>query len=311
MPARTTQRFGIGEWYGYSYAAADREFRRKCLAQQVKTDEERLLCPFRSREGHPFPCNKKGGVCSLCLYERAPDGTFTPVEGDQGSLRASCPNRFHEDDHVFSWAGEIILGISTPRKVSEVGFLESFRTLDGDEGADVGRIDMILVDEAHLTDYVLPWAALEIQAVYFSGAEMGKEFTAIREDLAAGGDGYVFPTANRHPDYRSSGPKRLMPQLQIKVPTLRRWGKRMAVVVDRSFFSSIGTMSTFDHISNADIAWFIVDFASVDGEPRYTLTKHAVFYTTLEDAVIGLTGGTAVTMPEFERRIREKCGVTA
>src|SRR5262249_29127554 len=69
----------------------------------------------------------------------------------------------------------------------------------------------------------LRWCALEIQAVYFSGKSMGREFAAIaqHEGLAI-----PFPAAHRRPDYRSSGPKRLMPQLQIKVPHCDGGGRR-------------------------------------------------------------------------------------
>ena len=45
------------------------------------------------------------------------------------------------------------------------------------------------------------------------------------------GDRLPFPIGQR-PDYRSSAPK-IMPR-QIKVPALRRWGKKM-VVADHFF----------------------------------------------------------------------------
>ena len=45
------------------------------------------------------------------------------------------------------------------------------------------------------------------------------------------------PNAVRRPDWRSSSAKRLMPQLQIKAPTLRRWGTKLAVAVDMPFLS--------------------------------------------------------------------------
>src|SRR5204863_1798236 len=114
-----------------------------------------------------------------------------------------------------------------------------------------GRIDNVLV---HTTRDPMHWCALEIQAVYFSGAAMGREFKLVQTFT---GEGLPFPAANRRPDYRSSGPKRLMPQLQTKVPSLRRWGKKMAVVVDEAFFRALGPMDHVPDISNCDIAWFI------------------------------------------------------
>ncbi len=116
--------------------------------------------------------------------------------------------------------------------------------------------------------------------------------------------GLPFPTKSRRPDYRSSGPKRLMPQLQIKVPWLRRWGKKMAVVVDESFFAALGPMDRVEHVSNCDIAWFIVKYRENGVQSK--LTRGDVVLTTLERAVEGLTAGIPVSLEEFEQRIMAK-----
>lgn len=115
-----------------------------------------------------------------------------------------------------------------------------------------------------------------------------------------------MPAARRRPDYRSSGPKRLMPQLQTKIPTLRRWGKKMIVVVDEAFFQSMGYMEHVPEISNSDVVWWLVDFVrDAPGEPFRLVTTRQV-YTTLERAIEGLTGGNPVAKSEFEHRIRIK-----
>ena len=200
---------------------------------------------------------------------------------------------------IFSWIGDVLLGAKDPRVVSEVGFLESERTEDeGVDGDDVGRIDHVLV---HPNADPMRWCALEIQAVYFSGASMGAEFTMLRHHEAAG---VPFPAGHRRPDYRSSGPKRLMPQLQIKVPSLRRWGKKMAVVVDEGFFGALGRMDDVKDVSNCDIAWFVVRYEEADG--KIVLQPGFVRLTTLERAVDGLTGGYPVSLETFEERIRAK-----
>jgi hypothetical protein len=95
-----------------------------------------------------------------------------------------------------------------------------------------------------------------------------------------------------------------MPQLQIKVPTLRRWGKKMAVVVDRNFFDALGKMDGVRDVPSCDIAWFVVRYDENEGEA--VLTPDFVRLTTLERAVEGLTGGDPVTLEVFEARIREK-----
>jgi hypothetical protein len=213
-----------------------------------------------------------------------------------------CPYRFHKDNTVFQHIGKSLLGDSTPVQAGEVGFLESTGNLDSSPGEDVGRIDMILVDSALPENKPLDWAAVEIQAVYFSGKEMKIEF----DDLVARGGATAMPVEARRPDYRSSGPKRLMPQLQIKVPTLRRWGKKMAIVVDVPFFRSMGQMRPVNHVSNSDIVWVLVDFVRKPGSDIAHLSVVEEFATTLESAIEGLTGGVAIPMDEFESRIRGK-----
>jgi hypothetical protein len=95
-----------------------------------------------------------------------------------------------------------------------------------------------------------------------------------------------------------------MPQLQIKVPTLRRWGKKMAVVVDRRFFDAMGEMDDVADVSNCDIAWFVVDYD--EAGTRAVLRRDFVRFTTLERAVEGLTGGHPVILAVFEQKIRAK-----
>ncbi|MES2353128.1 MAG: NotI family restriction endonuclease [Pseudomonadota bacterium] len=304
-----TPRFGIGEWFGNNLTQLSSEERRYFAAEVLKPKKERTPqpCPFQSRKQDAM-CTKDGGVCSLKLYSYATHAESgramgVPIEGKQGSLRATCPYRFHDELDVFKWVGAIILGDPNPQLVGEVGFLEAGASTDSDGGDDVGRIDMVLVSTKTAPGAPMAWAALEIQAVYFSGNAMKGEFEAFNDALV---DWVIFPAGRRRPDYRSSGPKRLMPQLQIKVPTLRRWGKKMAVVVDRSFFDSIGEMDNVTDISNADIAWFIVRFEEVEGQKRTRIVRDEVRYTTLERSVEGLTGGKPVPLPVFETRITDK-----
>lgn len=308
-PKDITPRFGIGEWFGFNLTQLPGDERRRIAREVLKPKKDRAPqpCPFQARK-HNAVCSKDGGVCSLRLYayEAHPDNgraVGVPVAGKQGDLRATCPYRFHDDLDVFKWVGETILDDPDPLLVGEVGFLEAGASTDSEGGDDVGRIDMVLVSSKTPKESPMAWAALEIQAVYFSGNAMKGEFEAYNDDSV---DWVIFPAGRRRPDYRSSGPKRLMPQLQIKVPTLRRWGKKMAVVVDRAFFDSIGEMDNVPDISNADIAWFIVRFEEVEGQPYTKIVRDEVRYTTLERSVEGLTGGKPVPLPVFEGRITDK-----
>jgi hypothetical protein len=96
-----------------------------------------------------------------------------------------------------------------------------------------------------------------------------------------------------------------MPQLQMKVPTISRWGKKMAVVIDRAFWDSLGEMREVNDLSNCEIVWFVVAFAPAkDG--RFFLKRDATHFTTLDNAVEGLTGGTPMSLERFESQIRDR-----
>jgi hypothetical protein len=291
--AKDQFRFGIGEWYGQNFISLTKEQRHA-----YATAPGEPICPFRSTPTKSFDCKKKDGVCSLRTYQLDAANTVTTVADDRGRLRAVCPKRLLQNGTIFSWVGEVLLGTPNPLIAGEVGFLEGEPAETGGKGDDVGRIDHVLV---HPIADPLRWCALELQAVYFSGKKMGVDIAAIARHK---GDGLPFPVVTRRPDYRSSGPKRLMPQLQIKVPSLRRWGKKMAVVVDEAFFDALGRMDDVRDVSNCDIAWFIVGFDET--ETGFTLRPRKPRLTTLERAVEGLTGGTAVSCETFEERVRAK-----
>jgi hypothetical protein len=152
---------------------------------------------------------------------------------------------------LFVWIAEKMLDVSDPIIVKETPFLrktsEKARSADiandmlveaADETKKAGRIDWILVDPSTGDARELSWCVVETQALYFSGAKMRSEFDA----YAHAPSPVLFPTGKRRPDYRSSGPKRLWPQLDVKVPVLRNWGKKVVVVVDRFFFENMNSL---------------------------------------------------------------------
>jgi hypothetical protein len=293
MPARRSKsqrpakRYGAAELFGYAVSS----LRPAELRKLSSSDNRNMECPFKP--GNTV-CHKKGGVCSLGLYERRENSTVSIV----GTPVTTCPSRFWEGNQIYKWVSVTLLKTPEAKVVTEVSFLMANQTSTREED-EVGRIDSVLVNS---DSDALRWCALEMQAVYFSGGRMEGDFEMMR---SWNDSGLPFPASQRRPDYRSSGPKRLMPQLQIKVPTLRRWGKKMAVVVDNAFWTSLGMMQRTSHISNADIVWFVVDYEGpVKG--RYRLKPHEAVFTTLEHAVEGLTGGMPVSLEQFEHAIREK-----
>lgn len=309
-------RYGIAELFGVQIDCISKDERDNLLQYSLSSSIANYpVCPFRlpDKKGNRN-CTKQGGVCSIRRYFNK-DGLVDRLPGSEGSLTVTCPNRFHEDMEIFRWVGEQVLEIQNIKDLilsKEVFFLENpnqnKQTIFGGEekniektNENVGRIDLILLDGRSLSTNYLRWCALEIQAVYFSGKGMKSQFKSILE--YEDDDTIPFPNATRRPDYRSSGPKRLMPQLQIKIPSLRRWGKKMAVVVDNHFFNWIGHMEKVQDISNSDIIWFVVKFD--EHGTRAKLLRDRMVYTTLERAIDGLTGGIPVALRIFENRIRE------
>jgi hypothetical protein len=288
-------RYGIAEWYGNGYLNLTDE-QRQNFAELVLNKAAPPACPFQ--DGKP-PCNKPSGVCSIRRYNGV-DGALQVAESGSTAVCITCPNRFKQDGMIYRWIGQELLGTEAVANLGEIGFLDrvSHVPLEAGEAADeVGRIDNILV-VPHTSP--LQWCAVETQAVYFSGKGMQTDFQAMR-DLQGSA---IVSRATRRPDFRSSAPKRLMPQLQIKVPTLSRWGKKTAVVVDEAFFNSLGPMKFEDDKSNADIGWFVV--AAGEGVPVAPLMARFTKFTTLLSAVEGLTAGKPVSQSVFEQRISER-----
>lgn len=319
--AKVTQKYGIAEWYGHLFRALSNSERKELSYSSAGT----LPCPFILQIPTLGPkngrtdCMKKGGVCSLRnFHELSYDADLT-----LGQITATCPNRFLENGTIVQHIGRKVLKTDKPLFAKEIAFLrrpdskivsqaveETEQELDqldliieddlNDGGReDVGRIDLVFIDADDSTN----WCAVELQAVYFSGGAMSKDMTAIRTYV---GNGLPSPGAARRPDFRSSGPKRLMPQLMIKVPTLRRWGKKMVVVIDRPFFEALDNMDRVADISNCDIVWVVVAFEETDDHASATLTIHDTIFTTLEDAVKGLTAGQPTTLSDFEGRLDVK-----
>jgi hypothetical protein len=232
-------------------------------------------------------------VCSLRLYEQTDGQAVTGA----GSPVATCPNRFIEDNLIYQWAGEVILKNSRPVVLSEVGFLKPLQPAGGKKGSHefVGKIDNVLL---HPDREKLDWCALEIQAVYFSGMEMRHEFSLLKNHAGAR---LPYPAAQRRPDWRSSGPKRLLPQLQTKVPTISRWGKKMAVVVDEPFFESLVGLCPVGELSNSEIVWLVVGYQETGR--GWKLCRKREVLTTLESSVKALTGGTPLSKEDFEKQL--------
>jgi len=160
------RRYSIGEWYGLDFEGMTPLERKRQALEELRFDGlTGKPCPFQNN----VTCNKKGGVCSLRLYEQQGDG---PVRGVD-SIISTCPNRFLEGHLIFQWVGETLLETSSPIVLSEIGFLDRAKPEDAQDeessGEFIGRIDNVLI---HPNRKPMDWCALEIQAVYFSSCSL-------------------------------------------------------------------------------------------------------------------------------------------
>lgn len=246
----------------------------------------RKHCPFRDA-----PCNKGNladplGVCSLTDSDRA-----TVV----------CPSRFLEGGRLFEDAGRIAFGERA--KLAAIPEIRVLR-VETPEGRQkkIGKIDFMLAaldQRGHPIDF----AALEVQSVYISGKSIKPAFHHFLKT------GEVGPESARRPDFRSSAQKRLMPQLSLKVPVFRRWGKKFFVAVDRSFFQAMPPIRTVDSIENSEVTWLIYDFKKRQG--RFQMGKPEIAYTVWDEVMAALREGAAPRPSEMLEELRSNLGRAA
>ena len=285
----TAPRYGIAEWYGQPFIDLSPARRSEFASLALGDTRSQPPCPFQ--EGNP-PCSKSGGVCSIQRYADD-DGRIGSPDGPPVS---TCPRRFEESQLLVHWLAEIAGFDGGEAMVArEVPFMQSTET-----AKPAGKIDLVVARD---TGGSLQWYGLEIQAVYFSGLGMRSQFEALRGDRHPRPP---FPNAQRRPDWRSSSAKRLMPQLQVKVPTIRRWGSKTAVAVDRPFFDAIGGPSPFfsRDLGDGDIVWLVPEIART--EEGFALARGHWEVLTLEASGEKLLAAETVKREAFEEALRAR-----
>ncbi len=288
-----TTRYGIAEWYGHSLSDLTSDTCRSLATKALAEDREVPPCPFQTNQP---PCRKRGGVCSLIRYKQNDKGR---IDASEGSPVIVCPARFEEGQLLVRWLADIVgFRPRDTRLAREVPFMESTST-----GKPAGKIDLVV---ARSSARALKWFGLEVQAVYFSGQGMRSEFVALR-DWTNSLEPPPFPGATRRPDWRSSSAKRLMPQLQIKVPTLRRWGSKLAVAVDRPFFDAMGGPSPVPShdLNDGDIVWMVPALLP-NNRGGYRLSEGHWEVLTLEESSRRLLAATTISRGAFEKTLQDK-----
>ena len=285
-------RYGIAEWFGRPFLSLLPAERQQLARAALKRTDTMPLCPYRPNRS---PCSKPGGVCSLQRYEKNDDGRIANMAA--GDPVIVCPSRFEQGQLLGRWLAEIVgFDPEQAQMAREVPFMQAANTSKA-----AGKIDFIVAQDS---GGEMRWYGLEVQAVYFSGRGMDSEFERLQDDEHRSPP---FPNEIRRPDWRSSSAKRLLPQLQIKAPTLRRWGSKIAIAVDRPFFDAVGGASgePSQDLNEGDVIWMVPQLAPV-GAGGYELQRGHWEVLTLEDTAEKLKAARTVQRASFEQELRGK-----
>ena len=242
------------------------------------------LCPYNNKVPNCTKDKAKDplGVCSI--YE-------------DDNVAITCPIRFRQDWLIADDAAAFFF----PQNRAWTSLTEV--RLSDKQGRSAGNIDVVLVaynDQGRVIDF----GALEVQAVYISGNirnafEHYMKDPRTRHDMMWEGPNYP------RPDYLSSSRKRLAPQLIYKGGILNKWGKKLAVVVDKNFFSTLPPLPGTSP-DKADIAWLIYNLAFESSQNRYKLTSDQAVYTAFTPALERITTTDAGPVEEFVEHLQQK-----
>jgi hypothetical protein len=251
------------------------------LSEEAKRHRRDRLCPFHNKVPN-------------CTKDKAenPLGVCTILE--KGKPIITCPVRFRQKWLITSVAAEFFFPPGAKwTSLSEVPLPDA-------DGRTAGNLDFVLVsydDHGRLTDF----GAVEVQAVYISGN--------VRQAFERYMSGNGFPQAKARPDYLSSSRKRLVPQLLYKGYIFKEWGKKMAVVVQKPFFSTLPPLPSAESIEKADLAWLIFDLVPENvGEEsiRYVLHHVGSTYTLFEPAMEQIVKPKPGPVDEFKQYLQER-----
>lgn len=244
----------------------------------AKLSRDAKICPFRGSSCTKSSTEDPLGVCSLS------DGT---------SAAALCPVRFLQNDLIFKDAARLAFGAGV-----QFGVFPEIRVLKvavpTSKDRKIGKVDYLLgkIENGVVVDF----AAVEVQAVYFSGDSIRPPFL---EFLKSG----ILENADRRPDFRSSAQKRLMPQLELKVPIFRRWGKKFFVVIDTHFYRELPTFKASSP-SNSELVWLVYELGlqGVD----YELKLSHEHFSQWDDVRTSLREGVPPEPEEITQELQEK-----
>lgn len=224
------------------------------------------LCPFNNKVPSCTKDKAKNplGVCSIYHDDH-------PV--------ITCPVRFREDWLIAGDAASFFFDESaTWSSLTEVRLNDAY-------GKSAGNIDVVLVayDEQ---GKVYDFGALEIQAVYISGNVCDPFEHDLKDPKGRARMDWSNEINYPRPDYLSSQ-KRLASQILFRSEILHRWGKKIAVALNRACFNMLPRLHEVSK-GEADIAWMVYEVVpgvtqNSQARQQMQLVMHKVVYSKWPD----------------------------
>lgn len=253
--------------------------------EEAKRLRRNKLCPFNNRVPSCTKDKAKNplGVCSIF---------------SDGKPVITCPVRFREKWIIVEHAADFFFDETTSwTSVSEVRLTDK-------NGKSAGNVDMVLVaydQRGQVTNF----GSLEVQAVYISGNIRAPfEYFMRKPEERKDFDWRTRPNFPK-PDYLSSSRKRLIPQVMYKGKIFRAWGKKQALVLQRSFFETLPQMPRVGG-EEADLGWFLYDLKYRESENRYELSRQEVVYTKFEPALDRIVKPEPSKVEDFVEVLQQK-----
>jgi len=218
---------------------------------------------------------------SACTKDKKDDPLGICSLTDGVAAAAICPVRYLDGDRLFSDAAKLAFGEGVQFGVfPEIRILKIQDEL-GEHEKKIGKVDFVLGQIKNQN--VIDFAAVEVQASYFSGLSTRPLFNHFMKHRDFG-----ECDPKRRPDFRSSAQKRLVPQLQLKVPVFRRWGKKFFVVTDTQFFGALPEFSKTT-MANSELTW--LTYPIVEHNKTYVLGPVETVYSAWDDVQNSLREG--------------------
>lgn len=212
--------------------AAINQFLKAVQIRKLDPTAAVIRCPYSGTA-----CSKPEPICSISKA------------GSQDNLVSVCPKRLTMTPEVVT---RLLQSCNLQKDGAQGILLPEFEL-----NSAIGRLDFVLANEK-----TKAWAAIEVQTVYCSGS-------SIKEGLNKPRTAQGLAVDAGRPDFKSSGPKRLIPQLLSKVPALEPGKRPLIVVVDAWWYRQAPRLKA------------LID-KRVEQNVSYEKSEHGVIWAVLE-----------------------------